>query len=266
MLDSARSHRCGFSRIDAVVLVALFVLPAGLLPGLLVRMRESAVRTQCSNNLRNVVIAMHNFHDQIGSLPPAVGPVPPGAGDGTVLFHFLPYLEQDKLYTDGRDDDGNPSPWGREVYAKPVPLFLCPADASGGQDHLYHGWLATSNYGANYLVFEKGGVTLAKITDGLSNTMAFTERRQICADQPCAWAYSIESDWAPVVAYSSYAKFQLSPTKQECNPALAQSAHAGGIPVAMCDGSVHHITSAITSEVWYHIMTPAGGEVITLDP
>jgi hypothetical protein len=89
--------------------------------------------------------------------------------------------------------------------------------------------------------------------------MAFAERYQICNSQPCAWGYSGETEWAPLFAYSSVAKFQTQPTKTHCNPALAQGIHTGGILVAMCDGSVRTVNSAVSPQTWYCACDPSDG-------
>jgi hypothetical protein len=224
------------------------------------------MRLKCSNNLRQMALAMHDFASaNNGAVPPAIGPAPPGAGDGTIFFHLLPYVDQDKLYAKGLDDAGVPSPWGGNVYSTPVAVYLCPADFSGTPDHRYQGWLATSSYAANYLVFRPPGTIVSSMPDGTSNTIIFTERFQICDDQPCAWAYSGETEWAPFFAYSSYEKFQLAPTKKQCNPALPQSVHAGGIVVAMGDGSVRLVSAGLNPLTWYYATCPDDGNPLGSD-
>jgi prepilin-type N-terminal cleavage/methylation domain-containing protein len=265
MFRSSRSCRRGFTLFELLVVLALLIVLLGLLLPIVQRIREAAKRTECSNNLHQIVLAMHNFHDQFDSFPPAVGPVPTRAGDGTAFFHLLPYLDQEKLYAKGRDVEGNPSPWGGEVYAKSVPPFLCPADSTGGADHLYQGWLGTNSYAANYLILGDGGRRLVDITDGTSNTLAFVERYQLCNDQPCAWAYSGDLDWAPIFAYSNFGPFQHMPAQKECDPTRPQSLHPRGIQVALCDGSVRTVSPAIRPEIWYYASTPAGGEVYDWD-
>jgi prepilin-type processing-associated H-X9-DG protein len=95
--------------------------------------------------------------------------------------------------------------------------------------------------------------------------MVFTERYQICHDQPCAWAYSGGTNWAPVYAYTDFGKFQPQPPQDRCNPDLAQSQHAGVINVGMGDGSVRAISNNISQRTWYEACTPAGGEVLGSD-
>src|SRR5262245_55365640 len=98
------SHRPGFTLIELLVVLAIISVLLGLLFPAVQRVRESANRTQCLNNLRQIAIAMHNHHDTVGSLPsgylwksmssddPFV--TDPGWGWAAQL---LPYLEQEPL-------------------------------------------------------------------------------------------------------------------------------------------------------------------------
>jgi prepilin-type processing-associated H-X9-DG protein len=257
--------RRGFTMFELIVILALLAVLLGLFLPFVQKIREAAARTQCSNNLHQIAIATHEYQSVNDQLPPAIGPVPKADGDGTVFFYVLPYLGQEDLFKKGVDDQGNPSVWYGGVCTSPVKTFLCPADASGGASHLYEGWLATSSYAANYLLFEKGGASLARIPDGTSNTMMFAERYQVCNHQPCAWAYSGETDWAPIFAYSSYAKFQAQPTQSDCNSRVPQSIHSGGIQVGLADGSVRTVSPAITARTWLLATDPADGQPLGAD-
>jgi Protein of unknown function (DUF1559) len=252
------TSRRGFTRFDLLVLAAVLVISVGVLMPAAQRVREAANLAQCRNNIHDIALGSHNIWSTHNTLPPSVGPMPKTAGDGTVLFHVLPFLNLGALYDRGVDRAGNPSPWGGGVYATPVDQFLCPSDATGGAHHRFQEWLATSSYAANYLVFGLSGGFLPP--DGSSMTIMFAERYQICNSQPCAWAFSGESEQAPLFAYSSYAKFQMMPTKDQCNPALPQSPHRVGIQVGMCDGSVHTVAPTLSPLTWYHMCTPNGGE------
>jgi prepilin-type processing-associated H-X9-DG protein len=259
-------RRRGFTMFELIVILALLAVLLGLLLPIVQRVREAASRISCTNNLHQIMIAVHNYQTTNDTLPPAVGLSLDQKMEGTILFHILPCLEEkeglESLYKDSTDDAGLQCAWNGSAASRSVKLFLCPSDSTGGRDHLYEGWLATSSYAANYLVFGDTPRKLATITDGLSNTMGLTERYQVCKNLPCAWAYSGEMEWAPVFAFSSQGKFQMMPRQGECDPALAQTAHRNGIQVAMCDGSVRTIAPTFRAEDWYHACTPSGGEVV----
>src|SRR5262249_54953700 len=110
----------------------------------------------------------------------------------------------------------------------------------------------------------KGGNSLL-VPDGTSNTLMVTERYQLCNNQPCAWGYSGETDWAPLFAYTSFGKFQLMPSQDQCNPSLPQTSHRNGIQVAMCDGSARSVSPAITATTWQYATDPADGHPLGPD-
>jgi prepilin-type processing-associated H-X9-DG protein len=139
-------------------------------------------------------------------------------------------------------------------------------DTRGGEKHLYNEWLGTSNYAANFLALGTAGARLpTSFPDGLSNTIAFTERYQICNDVPCGWGYSGGTEWAPVFAYTSLARFQVLPAPGQCNPALPQSLHSGVMIVGMADGSVRTVNLEVSPQTWYRATCPNDGMVLGND-
>jgi type II secretory pathway pseudopilin PulG len=251
-----KAFRRGFSLFELLVIIAVIAILIGLLLPAVQKVREAANRTKCANNLKQIILGAHMIHDATNHMPAAI-PSPNTPDDLTFFAALLPYLEQDNLYKAIQAADQ--SVWQSKVFTKPLATFTCPADSSAEKDQLFEGWLATSNYAANYLAFGTSGRRLADFTDGTSNTMIVTERFQICNGTPCAWAYSGATEWAPIFAYSSFEKFQLNPT--QCNPALPQAIHAEVINVGMADGSVHAISRTITPQTWYYLCTPAGNDV-----
>jgi prepilin-type processing-associated H-X9-DG protein len=262
MSSQTRPNRRGFTLFELLISLALLILLLGLLLPAVQRVREAAARTSCANNLHQIVLATHNCNSTFNKLPPCIGAFPAGKGEGTFHFYLLPYLEQDNVYAKADGGGGVYSVWNNGTYAALIKPYVCPSDSSAGKQFLYDDWLATTNYGANFFAFGLAGAKIpATFTDGLSNTIAFAERRQICNQTPCAWAYSGETEWAPMFAYSSHAKFQVDPAPAQCNPALAQTIHRGGVNVGMADGSVRLINNSISPQTWYAACTPNGGEV-----
>jgi hypothetical protein len=252
--------RHGLTLFQLLVLLALLLFVLGLLVPFLARARAVAARSQSMNNLKQMCLAVHLFHDTSGQFPPAVGSFGGQQTPGTAHFFLLPYIEQQNVYNQA---DG--SVWKNKTYSAPIPLFVSPKDPTAPAGNRYRGWLATTNYAANWMVFKKGGTRFIDITDGTSNTLMFAERYQVCNDNPCGWAYANLYYWAPVFGYYSYGKFQAAPTQQECNPALAQSLDPDGIDIGMCDGSVHHITATVSPQKWWLLTDPNDGQPIGND-
>ena len=177
-----------------------------------------------------------------------------------MFFYLLPFIEQDNLF---RQADG--SVWKNGTLGKPLPIFLDGRDKSAPPGNRYKGWLATSNYAANWLIFKDTGASLLNIPDGTSNTIGLTERYQMCHGQPCAWGYSGIYAWTPMFAYYNQGKFQIAPAQEECNPALPQAIDKSGIQVALMDGSSRLVGQRISPETWWAACTPNGGEVFGAD-
>lgn len=136
--------RVAFTLIELLVVIAIIAILIGLLLPAVQKVREAAARTQCQNNIKQLVLAMHNCNDTYGLLPPAEGTFPghsdPGNGSryGNGLFHLLPFFEQQNLYnsslgtltTSSGTFTGVYTPLNNNVYMQPVKTFVCPSDPS----------------------------------------------------------------------------------------------------------------------------------------
>src|SRR5262249_20048797 len=185
--------RSGFTLIELLVVIAIIgVLIALLLPAVQ-SAREAARRIECTNNLKQIGIALHNYHDVLGSLPWGVGhEAMPGSPDGgqfwSALALALPFMEQLPLHNAINFDltAWVSFPENDTVKSTRIGLFLCPADPDRLTNPQGH-----TNYAANFgtipITFYPGSngvfgpvpetriVRLGDITDGTSNTVAFGE-------------------------------------------------------------------------------------------
>src|SRR5437667_8307908 len=108
------------TRLDLCVLATLGLLSFGLLLPATQQARQNADKTKCSNNLKQIILAVHQLHDACNKLPPLVGEFPDDKGHGTVFYHILPWMDKDKLYKSGEGDKDRFSVWNNGVYAKTV--------------------------------------------------------------------------------------------------------------------------------------------------
>src|SRR5439155_24909617 len=120
-----------FTLIELVVVIASIAVLLGLLLPAVQKIRDAASRMQCANNLKQVALACHSYHDANGKLPPyATGGNTGENPNVQVSAHFLllPFVEQEALYKQGIDSKGAHLSW--LVRTVPVKTFWCSKDSS----------------------------------------------------------------------------------------------------------------------------------------
>lgn len=188
-----RRPRKAFTLIELLVVIAIIAILIGLLLPAVQKVREAAARTKCSNNLRQMALACHNFADVNAHLPPGVTTIAGrGVPDdswawGTLI---LPYIEQQNLYKSLGVvlNPLNRAPKASPLTQLPMSIYRCPSDPQiGSNTNVWYDNYATSNYVCNRAVFGPGDgivggngtpfdMTLIHITDGTSNTIMIGER------------------------------------------------------------------------------------------
>jgi prepilin-type N-terminal cleavage/methylation domain-containing protein len=298
MMGTARRNPPGFTLVECLVVLGILLVSLALLLPAIQAARESANREACNNNLKAIVLACHDYHADYGYFPPGIGYTPKdGHGAyGTALFHLLPYLEQGNLYEKSQEF-GLFFALYNQVYSQPVKTFLCPSDPSYDQPGLITDsqgvtWGACSYAGNTQVfgqVFPDGQLISpqfyarldATIPDGASNTILFGEKYARCTnlaypDGGSAWAYwRMEGNvyqLHPLFAIS-WTFYSVGPNSHflvrprpwtgdasTCDPTLASTPHRMMMNVAMADGGVHPLSSAVSNETWWALCTPAGGD------
>jgi prepilin-type N-terminal cleavage/methylation domain-containing protein/prepilin-type processing-associated H-X9-DG protein len=126
--------RRGFTLIELLVVIALIAVLIGLLLPAVQKVREAANRLACANNLKNLGLALHNYHGDHGQFPPgAVGPLTPSFPQFAGLKHhglgtyLLPYLEQQALASRYRWDVSWFDPPNQSVVNTPLKIWQCPS-------------------------------------------------------------------------------------------------------------------------------------------
>lgn len=171
-----RACREGFTLIEALVIVAVIGMVTALLLPAVQRAREAARRLHCSNNLRNIGLAIQNHVETHNKFPSGVGTLP---ADTSYLVQILPYLEQDALFnsinvTDGVETDANLT-----AFRNPPGLFICPSDASRASIDTVGAVNYAGNAGRSLMngegVFINRFLKPQDIRDGLSRTAGVAE-------------------------------------------------------------------------------------------
>jgi prepilin-type N-terminal cleavage/methylation domain-containing protein/prepilin-type processing-associated H-X9-DG protein len=230
----AGQRRSGFTLLELLVVIAILAVLVALLLPAVQKVREAAARIKCNNNLRQMGLASHACNDIQGCLPPVHGWFPAisnapktDSGYGTLLFHLLPFLEQDNLYRSSLDtwtvgpvtvQAYVPAPTAA-VYSVPVPVYQCPADPSLVAGHPSGMPEAGASYACNFFAFGMAvgsypnGVgnppyrvthwdwwasnrLAASFSDGTSHTVLFTEKYARC-DFPPGFKTGGGNMWAP---------------------------------------------------------------------
>lgn len=201
MSRQTRPKRVGFTLIELLVVIAIIAVLIALLLPAVQQAREAARRSQCKNNLKQIGLALHNYHDTHTCLPMMRNLGPFSQYNATGWIGLLPNLDQAPLYM-AIGDAHNTSVYSWTTTFAPfqtvIPVFQCPSDATAGSAsgigsvttrsyRMSVGDTINNNYGNHTPGVANGcfvrglfgalsSTRIRDITDGSSNTVAMSER------------------------------------------------------------------------------------------
>lgn len=292
------TRRAAFTLIELLVVIAIIAVLVGLLLPAVQKVREAAARAKCSNNLKQIGIAVHIFHDANNKVP--VGVYQSQGGGLGPLVQILPGVEQQNVYNYAN----LMNPWANQLpgltSAMP-PLYVCPSanqasQASSGAAMTSHyiwvmgakgtnpttglpyppaagaanGGQATNGAGTPAQLGMIRPMSFDDITDGLSNTMLVAESSWITAGFYPNWYAGCDFPAGTAACYTSRnvanmpASTPFVSGSTNLNDISFGSQHMGGLNIFAADGSVHFVTQSITPDVWLGIATRNGKELVQM--
>jgi prepilin-type N-terminal cleavage/methylation domain-containing protein/prepilin-type processing-associated H-X9-DG protein len=298
-----RVPRRAFTLIEMLVVVAIIAVLVGLLLPAVQKVREAAARLRCQNNLKQVGLALHNYHDANGRLPPG-GFAGTTGSSYTVGFHvlILPYLEQGPMFAGFRTNELYDSAANAPFFRVRVGVYLCPSfpqqfslfstETDGYVAH-YHG-VAGPNDGAagpyredapgpsptqgrfatQGLLYRASAVRFADAADGLSNTFLAGETAyKQGATQPTnghrVWSRGCDTSSCTSVRNLANGlgttPFSYGGSSGNFNDMSFGSSHPGGTNFLLGDGSVRLVRENTALGALQAAASRDGGEVSVLD-
>ena len=296
-------RRRGFTLIELLLVIAIIAVLIGLLVPAVQMVREAANRATCGNNMKQLMLAIHNWAgDNNSRLPPAnfyqiVNQKTGNAAEGSGFYALLPFYEQGNVFNACTQDIAKPGYLTAEFI--PLAIHVCPSDptTNGGIGSVAPNY-ATGNYALNLALFGANGTfnvkgapppyKIGNIPDGSSTTIGIVEASGCFPGFPAvdpqtgtsesymtwhwpAYPNSFGPYWPNPDELPGQANYtglyplpQIQVSIMLANPNLCQSYHAI-MNIALMDGSVRNISGALSQKTWTNALNPADNQVLGPD-
>lgn len=254
-------RRSGFTLVELLTVIAIVGILIGMLLPAVQSVREAARRTSCSNKVRQIGIALQNYHSTHGSFPVGGtewrGPSNPGATQIAWSAFILPQLEQNDLFEQIDFQSSFDSPANEPPAAVILSTFVCPssqrgAQLSDGRGPCDYGGMngeritSPNNPPKGLMLYERA-LSVSDVRDGLSNTIIVAEDSDFSDGQ---WING-RNIFDQAFGVNDAPAFEND----------IRSQHAAGAYAAFADGSVHFLNDTLDLNTLAALCTRDGGEI-----
>jgi len=263
-MNTGHQKHSGFTLIELLVVIAIIAILVALLLPAVQQAREAARRSQCKNNLKQIGLAMHNYHDAHGVFPPGwvQGAFDTSSHWGWATY-LLPFVDQGPLYmTLAPNSRVMPSPSSNTQLL--LSVYKCPSDPGAARNSGLGGY-GLNNYPISRVIGDRDSSRkLRDITDGTSNTLLVGERARVFGTglKSCGaiWPglgvssaavhgianYPINTNWNGTS--EQFEGVGGNCTSSNATRMVFSSMHTGGAHFLLCDGAIRLISENIQTQ------------------